>query len=64
MRAELGFLNHCAVPFLNRAAANLCCYYVYVYIYKLEAFSNCIYLDIALSTNYDNLSKLTIDTMR
>ena len=24
MRAELATLNHCAVPFLSRAAANLC----------------------------------------
>ena len=27
MRAELANLNHCAVPFLNRAAVNLCWYY-------------------------------------
>ena len=27
MRAELAGLNHCAVPFLSRAAANLCWYY-------------------------------------
>ena len=27
MRAELANLNHCAVPFLRSAAANLCWYY-------------------------------------
>ena len=27
MRAELGGLNHCAVPVLSRAAANMCWYY-------------------------------------
>ena len=27
MRAELTNLNHCAVPFLSRAAVNLCWYY-------------------------------------
>ena len=27
MRAELANLNHCAVPFLSRAIANLCWYY-------------------------------------
>ena len=27
MRAKLANLNHCAVPFLSRAAANLCWYY-------------------------------------
>ena len=27
MRAELANLNDCAVPFLSRAAANLCWYY-------------------------------------
>ena len=27
MRAELGNLNHCAVPFLSHAAVNLCRYY-------------------------------------
>ena len=26
MRAELAYINHCAVPFLSRAAANLCWY--------------------------------------
>ena len=26
MRAELANLNHCAVPFLRRAAVNLCWY--------------------------------------
>ena len=30
VRAKLANLNHCAVPFLSRAAANLClCYYQY-----------------------------------
>ena len=28
MRAELANLNHCAVPFLSRAAVNLCWYYI------------------------------------
>ena len=27
MRAKLGTLNHCEVPFLSRAGANLCWYY-------------------------------------
>ena len=27
MRAKLASLNHCAVPFLSRAAANFCWYY-------------------------------------
>ena len=27
MRAKLANLNHCAVPFLSRAVANLCWYY-------------------------------------
>ena len=27
MRAKLASVNDCAVPFLSRAAANLCCYY-------------------------------------
>ena len=27
MRAELANLNHCTVPFLSRAAVNLCWYY-------------------------------------
>ena len=30
MRAKLANLNHCAVPFLRCAAANLCWYYYYV----------------------------------
>ena len=30
MRAELANLNDCAVPFLSRAAVNLCWYY-YIY---------------------------------
>ena len=25
MRAELAWIHHCAVPFLSRATANLCC---------------------------------------
>ena len=28
MRAKFANLNHCAVRFLSRAAANLCCYYI------------------------------------
>ena len=28
MRSELASLNHCAVPFLSRAAVNLCWYYI------------------------------------
>ena len=28
MRAELANLNYCAVPFLSRAAVNLCWYYI------------------------------------
>ena len=31
MRAELANLNHCAVPFLSRAAVNLCWYYIMTY---------------------------------
>ena len=34
MRAKFANLNHCAVPFLSRAAANLCWYY-YIYHYIL-----------------------------
>ena len=34
MRAELARLNHCAVPFLSRAAVNLCWYYYTIYKYK------------------------------
>ena len=39
MRSELDNLNHCAVPFLSRAAAYLCwsyiisCVDIYIYIY-------------------------------
>ena len=33
MRAKLVNLNHCAVPFLSRAAANLCWFYYYVVYY-------------------------------
>ena len=32
MRAELATLNDCAVPFLSRAAVNLCWYYTSVHI--------------------------------
>ena len=28
MRADLTVLNHCAVPFLSRAAVNICWYYI------------------------------------
>ena len=28
MRADLAVLNNCAVPFLSRAAVNMCCYYI------------------------------------
>ena len=31
MRVKLAILNHCAVPFLSRAAANLCWYYYTMY---------------------------------
>ena len=31
MRAKLANLNHCAVPFLSRAADNLCWYYITMY---------------------------------
>ena len=34
MRDKLANLNHCAVPFLSRAAVNLCCYdYTDTYVY-------------------------------
>ena len=35
MRAEVANLNHCAEPFLSRAAANMCWYY-YKYYRKKE----------------------------
>ena len=36
MRAELANLHHCEVPFLSRAAVNLCWYdYDYDYDYKM-----------------------------
>ena len=28
MRADLAVLNNCAVPFLSRAAVNICWYYI------------------------------------
>ena len=31
MRANFDVLNHCAVPFLSRAAVNLCWYQYYYY---------------------------------
>ena len=34
MRSELAILNHCAVPFLSRAATNLCWYYIIDYVQK------------------------------
>ena len=38
MRAKLANLNHCAVPFLSRASANLSWYYniIYVCVSKFE----------------------------
>ena len=33
MHPELTGLNHCAVPFLSRAAVNLCMYYYTLYIH-------------------------------
>ena len=38
MRAKLANLNHCAVPFLSRAAANLCWYYCIIYYILLHGF--------------------------
>ena len=42
MRADLASLNHCAVPFLSRAGANLCWYHYITKIY--------MYLEILLLT--------------
>ena len=36
MRAKLVNLNHCAVPFLSRAAVNLCWYYYIPQSYLLS----------------------------
>ena len=36
MREELSGLNHCAVPFLSRAVADLCWYYYIAYDVKLN----------------------------
>ena len=36
MRAKLAILNHCAVPFLSRAAANMFCYYYIIYSVVLD----------------------------
>ena len=33
MRAKIANLNHCAVLFLSRAAANLCWYYYTIYLW-------------------------------
>ena len=44
MRAKLGTLNHCAVPFLSRAGANLCWYYytiMYTHIRSQASDWNC-----------------------
>ena len=38
MRSELANLNDCAVPFLSRAAANLCWYYYTMYILKCRIY--------------------------
>ena len=47
MRAELADLNHCAVPFLSRAATNL---YWFVIIYNVAyfrtIFCNCVYFSL------------------
>ena len=37
MRTELANLNHCAVPFLSRAAVNLCWYYYNIFEDKEQA---------------------------
>ena len=45
MRAKLAILNHCAVPFLSRAAANMFCYYYIIYSVVLDntVFDNTVF---------------------
>ena len=49
MRAELVNLNHCAVPFLSRAAANLCWYYYSIY-YKVYSIQYTLYSTLDVCT--------------
>ena len=46
MRGELATLNHCAVPFLSRAATNLCWYYIILYTYHYSPPSISVYWTI------------------
>ena len=50
MRAELGNLNHCAVPFLSCTDANLCWYY-YITDTDINNFSdNVMVLDVQFTS--------------
>ena len=56
MRTKLASLNHCAVPFLSRAAVNLGWYYCSMYIYsQITIYNICTstYFQLCFSSSYN-----------
>ena len=46
MRAKLANLNNCAVPFLSRAAVNLCWYHYILYFYIMLLYNILLYYSV------------------